>query len=99
MKKLVNLSVGLRALLVLVISLSVIVSSAGPVAAACGTTNVALNKNITSSSNEAPGTLPGNAVDGNLNSRWSSAFSDPQWIQIDLGATYTICRVVLRWET
>jgi F5/8 type C domain-containing protein len=38
------------------------------------------------------------AVDGNTATRWSSAFSDPQWIQIDLGASYTIGQVVLNWE-
>ncbi|MDX6515878.1 MAG: hypothetical protein QOH73_1544, partial [Gaiellaceae bacterium] len=30
--------------------------------------------------------------------RWSSAFSDPQWITVDLGATHAISRVVLNWE-
>jgi fibronectin type 3 domain-containing protein len=40
-----------------------------------------------------------NAVDGNLSTRWSSAFSDPQWLQVDLGATHTITQVVLNWET
>jgi len=39
-----------------------------------------------------------NAVDGNLGTRWSSAFSDPQWIQVDLGATATVDQVILRWE-
>jgi fibronectin type 3 domain-containing protein len=39
-----------------------------------------------------------NAVDGNLNTRWSSAWSDPQWLQVDLGATHTINKVVLYWE-
>ncbi len=38
------------------------------------------------------------AVDGNTGTRWSSAFSDPQWIQVDLGATATIDQVVLNWE-
>lgn len=38
------------------------------------------------------------AVDGDTNTRWSSAFSDPQWIQIDLGATAKVDQVVLRWE-
>jgi hypothetical protein len=48
-----------------------------------------------------PGTsLAGaNAVDGNAGTRWSSAFSDPQWISVDLGATYTLSRVRLTWET
>ncbi len=39
-----------------------------------------------------------NAVDGNLSTRWSSAFSDPQWLQVDLGATHVISQVVLNWE-
>ena len=29
---------------------------------------------------------------------WSSGFSDPQWIYVDLGATHTISKVVLNWE-
>jgi chitinase len=37
-------------------------------------------------------------VDGSTSTRWSSAYSDPQWLQVDLGATNTIGRVVLRWE-
>ncbi len=40
-----------------------------------------------------------NAVDGNLSTRWSSAFSDPQWLEADLGAAHTISQVVLYWET
>jgi eukaryotic-like serine/threonine-protein kinase len=39
-----------------------------------------------------------NAVDGNLTTRWSSAFSDPQWLEVDLGAVYDIHSVVLYWE-
>ncbi|ACU75495.1 coagulation factor 5/8 type domain protein [Catenulispora acidiphila DSM 44928] len=39
-----------------------------------------------------------NAVDGNTTTRWSSAFSDPQWLQVDLGATHSISRVTLNWE-
>jgi len=68
-------------------------------AATCGTTNIALNKTATASSIEAVGTPASSAVDGNTTTRWSSAFSDPQWIQIDLGSTQTICQVILRWET
>ena len=52
--------------------------------------NLALNKPVTVSSVENasyPGT---NAVDGNPGTRWSSAFSDPQWIYVDLQATYNI---------
>ena len=42
---------------------------------------------------------PAYAVDdGNLTTRWASQFSDPQWIQIDLGTTATISQVELHWE-
>ncbi|WP_289623785.1 carbohydrate-binding protein, partial [Spartinivicinus marinus] len=38
------------------------------------------------------------AVDGNLDTRWSSQFSDGQWITIDLGKSLPIKRVQLFWE-
>ncbi|MBN1410364.1 MAG: discoidin domain-containing protein [Spirochaetales bacterium] len=63
------------------------------------TTNIALGKPATSSSNENDGTAANYAVDGNTGTRWSSAFSDPQWLQVDLGSTATVSSVVLRWET
>jgi hypothetical protein len=52
----------------------------------------------TASSTENGGTPAANAVDGNTGTRWSSAFSDPQWLRVDLGANATVSRVVLRWE-
>jgi len=39
-----------------------------------------------------------NAVDGSTTTRWSSAFSDPQSIYVDLGATHSISQVILNWE-
>lgn len=60
--------------------------------------NLALNKPTLSSSNETDGTLSNLAVDGNTGTRWSSAFTDPQWIRVDLGTSHTINRIVLRWE-
>jgi exo-beta-1,3-glucanase (GH17 family) len=39
-----------------------------------------------------------NAFDGDTGTRWSSTFSDPQWIRVDLGAVTPISRVVLQWE-
>ncbi|AEV81507.1 Sialidase [Actinoplanes sp. SE50] len=54
----------------------------------------------TASSTEAAGAyLASEAVDGNTGTRWSSAFSDPQWLQVDLGSTQAITRVELNWET
>ncbi|MEU7904532.1 DUF1996 domain-containing protein [Actinoplanes sp. NPDC049118] len=53
----------------------------------------------TASSTESAAFPASNAVDGNPGTRWSSAFSDPQWLQVDLGGTATISSVVLAWET
>ncbi|WP_245667080.1 beta-1,3-glucanase family protein [Actinomadura latina] len=67
-------------------------------AAACGTSDAALNRPATASSTEN-GTFPASAaVDGDPGTRWSSAFSDPQWLQVDLGSSQDICQVVLNWE-
>ncbi|MBI5817645.1 MAG: discoidin domain-containing protein [Verrucomicrobia bacterium] len=38
------------------------------------------------------------AVDGKADTRWSSEFSDPQWLTVDLGAMQKISRVELQWE-
>jgi beta-glucanase (GH16 family) len=60
--------------------------------------NLALGKPVTVSSTESA-SVPGSAaVDGNTGTRWSSAYSDPQWIYVDLGATYNISRIRLNWE-
>jgi hypothetical protein len=63
-----------------------------------GPGNLALGRPTTASSTENAGTAAGNATDGDTGTRWSSAFSDPQWIQVDLGGTHTVSQVVLRWE-
>ncbi|MCU0417834.1 MAG: discoidin domain-containing protein [Cytophagaceae bacterium] len=64
-----------------------------------GTTNLALNRPVTVSSTEAGfGNVAARAVDGSTTTRWSSIYADPQWIQVDLGARYTIQRVQLLWE-
>lgn len=63
-----------------------------------GTPNLALNKPTFSSSVENAGTPANAATDGNTTSRWSSAFSDSQWIYVDLGQTYSVNRVKITWE-
>jgi beta-glucanase (GH16 family) len=63
-----------------------------------GGSNIAQGKPTTASSTENAGTPAANATDGNTGTRWSSAFSDPQWLQVDLGAGHPISRVVLNWE-
>ncbi|MEC3992369.1 discoidin domain-containing protein [Actinacidiphila sp. DG2A-62] len=73
--------------------------TAGNGSSACSTTNAALNKTATASSTENAGTPASAAVDGNTGTRWSSAASDPQWLQVDLGSSQNICGVQLSWET
>ncbi len=60
--------------------------------------NLALNKTVTVSSVEKTGTEGKNAVDGQMSTRWSSQFSDPQFIQVDLGSVEHINQVRLYWE-
>jgi hypothetical protein len=38
------------------------------------------------------------AVDGKPHTRWSSEFSDPQWLAVDLGKVVKLSRVELDWE-
>ena len=73
------------------------VATSSKAAHAAGTL-LSQGKPATASSIENAGTPAANAVDGNTGTRWSSAFSDPQWLQVDLGATDTISQVVLNWE-
>jgi hypothetical protein len=65
----------------------------------CGTTNAALNAPATASSVQNSSFPASAATDGNLDTRWSSAFSDPQWLEVDLGSTQSTCGVTLDWET
>jgi hypothetical protein len=64
----------------------------------CGTADAAQGKTATASSTENGGTPASAAVDGSATTRWSSAASDPQWLQVDLGSTQPICGVTLQWE-
>jgi beta-glucosidase len=61
-------------------------------------TDLALGKTATASSVESSLYPAADAVDGNPSTRWSSLFSDPQWIQVDLGSVQAIDRVHLVWE-
>src|SRR5262245_6243614 len=91
--KLLSFSARILTLLVLVAGML-----AGPSASA-QSANLALNRPVTCSSIENAGLPCASAVDGNVATRWSSAHGvDPQWIYVDLGQTYTISQVILRWE-
>jgi F5/8 type C domain/Fibronectin type III domain len=64
----------------------------------CGTENIARSKTVVASSNESELLLPSAIVDGDTTTRWSSGFSDGQWIYVDLGQRYDLCGIRLRWE-
>jgi hypothetical protein len=58
-------------------------------------TNLALNK-ATSASGTQSGFPTSNAVDGNTNSYWESTNNAfPQWLQVDLGSSYSVGKVTL----
>ena len=60
---------------------------------------ISVSRPTIASSVENAGTPSGAAVDADATTRWASAWSDPQWLQIDLGGPATISRVDLSWET
>ncbi|MFC4591074.1 glycosyl hydrolase [Sphaerisporangium corydalis] len=59
---------------------------------------VSQGRAVTASSSERADLSPAAAVDGKTGTRWSSKFSDPQWLRVDLGKTTTISKIVLNWE-
>ncbi|SEF21426.1 Glycosyl hydrolases family 2, sugar binding domain [Amycolatopsis pretoriensis] len=61
-------------------------------------TDVAQGK-AASSLSVADGNPPERAFDGDPNTRWTSAYDDNQWLQVDLGAATAFEKVVLTWET
>jgi len=74
-------------------------SSALSVTTGTAATNLALNKSVTVSSVELAGLEGPKAVDGNGTTRWSSVQAiDPQWISVDLGASYSVTGVKVTWE-
>ncbi|WP_225626511.1 discoidin domain-containing protein [Streptomyces werraensis] len=65
-------------------------------------TNVALNKLTTASSfqpsyGDCP-CEPAKATDGRADTRWASDWSDPQWIQVDLGSATPVRKLQLVWD-
>ncbi|WP_328580627.1 discoidin domain-containing protein [Streptomyces sp. NBC_00370] len=62
-------------------------------------TDLALHRTATASSSDNDADQPANAVDGSDTTRWSSGYSDDQWIQVDLGASAAFDQVVITWES
>ncbi|MFF9819225.1 discoidin domain-containing protein [Streptomyces sp. NPDC014006] len=67
-------------------------------AASAAETPLSQGKTVTASSQENSGTPAAHAVDGNTGTRWSSAATDDQWLEVDLGTTASVSQVVLNWE-
>src|SRR5579859_7918845 len=91
-----------QAVLIALVSLglaayALIVPAAGTAHAA--STLLSQGQPVTASSVESGQFPAAAAVDGNTGTRWSSAWSDPQWLQVDLGSTASVTQVVLMWET
>jgi beta-glucosidase-like glycosyl hydrolase len=67
----------------------------------CGTQDLAMDQPTTASSVQ-PDTgsdyLPYFATDGDPGTRWSSAPSDPQWLEVDLGSEQNLCSIGIEWE-
>ncbi len=66
-------------------------------------TNLAKGRAATASSYQPTGTngpqLPSYATDGDPGTRWASDWSDPQWIQVDLGSVQSFDKLQLAWES
>lgn len=61
--------------------------------------NVALNKTMTVSGVEQATSFNGPlAVDGDTQTRWSSGYDDSSWCYVDLGQSYDLTKVVIKWE-
>ncbi|MGY3340657.1 hypothetical protein ACVW0K_006756 [Streptomyces filamentosus] len=70
--------------------------AAAPASAA--ETLLSQGKTATASTTEGAGFPASAAVDGDPGTRWASQWSDGQWLQVDLGRTATVSRIVLNWE-
>ncbi|GGX70160.1 discoidin domain-containing protein [Streptomyces fructofermentans] len=88
----------LRSLGIAFAAIAALVAIPAQAPAAAAETPLSQGKFATSSSDENAGTPASSAVDGNTGTRWSSAAADTQWLQVDLGASATVTRVVLNWE-
>lgn len=61
-------------------------------------TNLALNKLVVASSVDSDDRTAVKAVDGDTGTRWSSGYSDNEWLYIDLGQQTEFASIALRWE-
>jgi beta-glucosidase len=69
-----------------------------PGSASAAPTNLALSAVATATTSENVGLGPDKAIDGDPTTRWSSLWTDPQSLTIDLGAKATVDTLRLVWE-
>ncbi|MEV6521183.1 discoidin domain-containing protein [Longispora sp. NPDC051575] len=68
------------------------------VLAAAASTDLARGGTATASSTETANFTAPRANDGDPATRWSSAYTNGEWLQVDLGSAKTVGRAVLTWE-
>jgi hypothetical protein len=63
--------------------------------------DLALSKTATASSNSstANNVTDASTYQNYMNTKWTSAESDPQWIMVDLGSAMQVNRVILKWNS
>ena len=77
----------------------VVQQPAAPQQPVSGSSNLALNRPVVASDSENPTAFkPANVNDGDAGTRWSSGFTDDQWIEVNLGSVKLVNKVVLNWE-
>ncbi len=59
---------------------------------------LAYQKPVSASSNYRQEYPPANAVDGDPATYWSSDFSDPAWLAVDLGSAEKVSHIRITWE-
>ena len=60
--------------------------------------NLASKKQVTVSSTEVGANVASNITDGNYTTRWSSLYTDTQWMYVDLLDQYNINQIKITWE-
>jgi len=68
------------------------------VATATPPLDLAFGRPASASSSKSEERSAARAVDGRVDTRWTSAYSDNQWLCVDLGEIRTLTSVRIRWE-
>jgi hypothetical protein len=88
----------IAAVLAAVLLAVLLVAVQAPASAQAAVRLVSHGRPATASSVQDASLSAANAVDRRPATRWASAASDAQWLQVDLGRQTTVSRIDLRWE-